>query len=42
MNLPDGNSCRFISDLTPLQKDILEIMEVPACFFSYEYLFDTS
>ena len=42
INLPDGNSCGFISDLTPLQKDILEIMEVPACFFSYKYLFDTS
>lgn len=42
MNLPDGNSCGFISDMTPLQKDILEILEVPAYFFSYEYLFDTS
>ena len=42
IKFPDGNSCGFISDLTPLQKDILEIMEVPACFFSYKYLFDTS
>lgn len=42
MNLPDGNSCGFISDMTPLQRDILEILEVPSCFYSYEYLFDTS
>lgn len=42
MTLPDGNSCGFISDITPLQKDILKILDVPAYFFSYKYLFDTS
>jgi transposase len=42
MVLPDGKTCGFVSELTPLQKDILEIMEVPIDFFSYEYLFDTS
>ena len=31
----------LFSNKRNLQKDILEIMEVPACFFSYEYLFDT-
>jgi len=40
--LPDGKTCGFVSELTALQKDILEITEVPIDFFSYEYLFDTS
>lgn len=42
MVLPDGRTCGFVSELTPLQKDILEIMEVPADCFSYQSLFDTS
>jgi transposase len=42
MVLPDGRTCGFVSELTPLQKDILEIMEVPGDCFCYEYLFDTS
>ena len=41
MTLPDGKSCAFVSELTPLQRDILKILEVPDRFFSYEYLFDT-
>ena len=39
MALPDGKSCGFISELTPLQKDILNILEVPDRCFSYDYLF---
>ena len=42
MLLPDGKTCGFVSELTPLQKDILEIMEVPSDRFCYEELFDTS
>lgn len=42
MLLPDGKTCGFVSELTPLQKDILEIMEVPSDRFCYEQLFDTS
>ena len=41
MTLPDGKSCGFVSELTPLQMDILKILEVPDHFFSYEYLFDS-
>jgi transposase len=39
--LPDGNRYGFVSELTPLQQDILSILEVPVDCFSYEYLFDT-
>jgi transposase len=39
--LPDGNRYGFVSELTPLQEDILTILEVPFVCFSYEYLFDT-
>jgi len=42
MRLPDGDAYGFISELTDLQKDILEILEVPDECYSYEYLFDTS
>ena len=41
MALPDGKSCGFVSKLTALQRDILNILEVPVRFFSYDYLFDT-
>lgn len=41
MALPDGKSCGFISELTPLQRDILKILEVPDRCFSYDYLFET-
>ena len=40
MILPDGRTCGFVSDLTPLQRDILKILEIPSRCFSYEYLFD--
>ena len=39
--LPDGNRYGFVSELTPLQEDILSVLEVPIDCFSYEYLFDT-
>ncbi len=31
----------FISELNPLQKDILYIMEVPVEYYSYEFLFNS-
>lgn len=37
--LPDGNVQFFISELTPLQKDILSILEVPLECYTFEYLF---
>jgi transposase len=37
--LPDGNTHFFVSELTPLQTDILSILEVPAECYTYEYLF---
>ena len=40
--MPDGNISGFISDLNPLQKDILSILEVPMECYSYEHMFDTS
>jgi hypothetical protein len=42
MRLPDGDAYGFVSELTELQRDILEILEVPDECYSYEYLFDTS
>jgi hypothetical protein len=42
MRLPDGDAYGFVSELTDLQKYILEILEVPDECYSYEYLFDTS
>ena len=42
LDLPDGNKYGFISELNTLQKDILEILEVPEECFSFQYLFDTS
>ena len=42
MPLPDGNTYGFVSELTPLQQDILSILEVPAECYDYQYLFDTS
>jgi transposase len=40
--LPGGNEYGFVSELTPLQSDILSLLEVPEHCYSYEYLFDTS
>jgi len=41
MILPDGNTYGFVSELNKLQKDILEILDVPINAYSYEYLFGT-
>lgn len=38
----DGGTQGFVSELTPVQLDILGILEVPAECYSYRYLFDTS
>jgi transposase len=40
--LDDGRIHGFISELTPTQKDIIDILGVPPCYFTYGYLFDTS
>jgi hypothetical protein len=40
--MPDGNHHGFVSELTTIQKDILEVLEVPFGCFSYDYLFNTS
>jgi len=40
--MPDGNISGFISELNPLQKDILSILEVPMECYAYEHMFDTS
>jgi len=40
--LPDGNEYGFVSELTPLQSDILSLLDVPEHCYSYEYLFDSS
>jgi len=42
MRLPDGNDYGFVSELTPLQADILKILEVPRPCYSYAYLFNSS
>ncbi len=40
--LQGGNTYGFVSELTQVQKDILEVLEVPFECFTYGYLFDTS
>jgi transposase len=40
--MPDGANHGFVSELGPLQLDILEILEVPVFCFSYQYLADSS
>jgi len=42
MQLPDNKTYGFVSELTELQQDILQILDVPAECYTYEYLFDTS
>jgi transposase len=42
MPLPDGNTYGFVSELKPLQQDILVILSVPSYCYDYRYLFDTS
>ncbi len=40
--MPTGQIAGFVSELNPLQKDILKILDVPLEYYSYEYLFNTS
>jgi transposase len=40
--LDDGGVHGFVSELTPTQKDIIDILQVPPHYFTYSYLFDTS
>lgn len=39
--MPDGSKYGFVSDLTEIQKDILQVLEVPFECFSYDYIFNT-
>jgi len=39
--LPGGEVAGFVSELNPLQKNILDILEIPVECYTYEYLFDT-
>jgi transposase len=40
--LADGQTYCFISELTPLQREILSILQVPLCWYEYGFLFDSS
>lgn len=40
--MPDGQLYGFISELNPLQRDILSTLEVPACWYDYSFLFNSS
>ena len=42
MQLPDGNSYGFVSELNNLQKDILSILDVPLHYYDYQHLIDSS
>jgi transposase len=42
MQLPDGNSYGFVSELNDLQKDILSILDVPLHYYDYQLLIDSS
>lgn len=42
MQLPDGNSYGFVSELNDLQKDILSILNVPLHYYDYQHLIDSS
>lgn len=42
MQLPDGNSYGFVSELNELQKDILTILDVPLHYYDYQHLIDSS
>ena len=39
--MPGGEVAGFVSELSPLQKNILDILEIPVECYTYEYLFDT-
>lgn len=40
--MPGGEVAGFVSELNPLQKNILDILEIPVECYTYEYLFNTS
>ncbi len=40
--MPGGQVSGFVSELNPLQKDILDILEVPFEYYNYEEIFNTS
>ena len=40
--MPNGHTYGFISELNPLQREILSILEVPLYWYDYGFLFDTS
>jgi transposase len=42
MPMPDGGTYGFVSELDPFQLDILEVLDVPAHCFSYQYLANSS
>lgn len=42
IRLPGGDDYGFVSELTPLQADILKILDVPKHCYSYDYLFNSS
>lgn len=39
--MPGGKVAGFVSELTPLQKNILDILEIPVECYTYEYIFNT-
>jgi transposase len=40
--LPDGQTYGFISELKPLQREILSILQVPFCWYDYSFLCNSS
>jgi len=40
--MPGGEVSGFVLELNPLQKNILQILEILLECYSYEYLFNTS
>ena len=40
--LPTGQRVGFVSKLTDVQQDILELLNIPQYYYSYEYLFNSS
>jgi transposase len=42
VRLPNGHTYGFMSELNPLQREILSIFQVPVCWYDYSFLFDSS
>jgi hypothetical protein len=40
--MPNGHTYGFMSELNPLQREILSILQVPLCWYDYSFLFDSS